>query len=71
MKKGLSLLLLAPFLMGAKPGCMFDTGPEVRVVDTFCLSAKKRLWNPDMDPQIAREAIVWNGTIDRRCGTKS
>jgi sugar (pentulose or hexulose) kinase len=39
------------------------------VVDTYCLTAKKRTWDPDVDSvQTMREAVVYNRAIDRRCG---
>ena len=49
-------------------GCATTGG---KVVDTFCLSAKKRTWDPDTDSvQTMREAVVYNGVIDRRCSIK-
>lgn len=58
---GLALLL---------PGCaMFGQPSEMPVaVDTFCLSAKKRIWSINDTPDSIRSAQVWNTTIDKRCG---
>lgn len=70
MKPLLTILLLAPLLMGAKPGCFFGTEPETRVVDTFCLTAKKRLWSIDDTAETIQAAEIQNKTIDRKCGVK-
>lgn len=67
MKPVIAILLLAPLLMGAKSGC-WDSGPETTVVDTFCLSARKRAWSINDTPESIRDAEAWNKAIDRRCG---
>jgi hypothetical protein len=54
-------------LMLALSGCA--TTKEMVAVDTFCLQ-KKRTWSMDDTPETVREAQVFNGTIDRRCGVK-
>lgn len=42
--------------------------PEPDVVDTFCLTARKRTWDPDVDSvPTMREAVVWNKIVDARC----
>lgn len=51
----------------ALTGCAKE--PPVQVADTFCLTAKKRTWDPDADSiQTMREAVVFNRAVDRRCG---
>lgn len=52
------------------PGCATWGGvQQATVVDTYCLSAKKRKWSIDRDaPDRIREARVWNEVVDRRCG---
>lgn len=50
------------------PGCATWGKEEVTVVDTYCLRAKKRAWSINDRPEAIREAVVWNRTIDRRCG---
>ena len=48
-------------------GCAKEVPAEV--VDTFCITAKKRTWDPDTDSvQTMREAVVYNRMVDRRCG---
>jgi uncharacterized lipoprotein YmbA len=59
------IIIIAALLL---PGCA--TMKEVTAVDTFCLQ-KKRTWSMDDTPETVREAQVFNGTIDRRCGVKS
>lgn len=61
--KTLSLVLLALLVAG----CAKEV--PAQVVDTFCLTAKKRTWDPDVDSvQTMREAVVFNRYVDRRCG---
>jgi hypothetical protein len=38
------------------------------VVDTFCLTAKKRSWDLADTPETIRDARAWNLLVDRRCG---
>ena len=58
----LGVLLLAP-------GCA-TMSQQATVVDTYCLTAKKRMWSVDRDaPDRIREARIHNEVIDRRCGT--
>ena len=61
----LGLALVAVML----PACsMFQGVPEKTVVDTFCLTAKKRAWSIDRDPpDRIREARIHNKVIDDRC----
>ena len=60
-----------PFLALALAGCATtDTTPVV--TDTFCLTARKRSWDPDVDSiQTMREAVTHNRFIDRRCPPKA
>ncbi len=65
MKTALTLL---PLLLA---GCATTQSTPATAVDTFCLTAKKRTWDPDVDSVTTmREAVVWNRTVDRRCGVK-
>jgi hypothetical protein len=59
----LSLALLALLVAG----CAKDP-PQQSVTDTFCLTAKKRIWSRDDAFETIREAEVWNAVVDRRCG---
>lgn len=49
------------------PGCVKEP-PVQTVADTFCLTAKKRLWSIEDTPETIRSAEVWNRLIDKRCG---
>lgn len=48
-------------------GCVKEPPPQV-VADTFCLTAKTRLWSIEDTPESIRAAEVFNRTVDRRCG---
>lgn len=50
-------------------GCETTPAPEpMAPVDTFCLTAKKRTWDPDTDSvPTMREAVVWNRLVDLKC----
>ncbi len=64
-----AILLLALLL----PGCALfgPTPPELTgVVDTYCLTAKKRIWSIEDSAETIRQAEIHNGTIDRKCGVK-
>ena len=62
--------LLALVVAVAVGGCSLVPKPELEVVDTFCLTAKKRQWSVSDSLLTIHEAEVWNATIDRRCGVK-
>ena len=63
--KSASLALLALLVAG----CAKEP-PVTTVVDAFCLTSKKRTWDPDTDSvETMREAVVWNRYVDKRCGT--
>ena len=54
---------------GLLAGCATSAATAPVAIDTFCFSAKKRTWDPDTDSvETMREAVVWNKTVDRRCG---
>lgn len=58
------LVVTACFLLA---GCAMTQATQV--VDTFCLTATKRTWDPETDSVTTmREAVVWNRLVDRRCG---
>jgi hypothetical protein len=58
------LLMVALLLAGCATAPLQDV-----VTDTFCLTAKKRSWDPDTDSVATmREAVVWNRQVDLRCG---
>lgn len=59
----ISCALLASMLAG----CATEP-PRQSVVDTFCLTAKKRIWSINDTAESIRAAEVWNRTVDRRCG---
>lgn len=65
----LSIILLAPLLMGAKSACTLwgAAEPELTVIDTWCDTAAKRQWSVDDTPETIRAARAWNGAIDERC----
>jgi hypothetical protein len=52
-------------LMSTLAGC---ATPGTVAVDTFCLTAHKRLWSINDSPETIRDAEAWNKTIDLRCG---
>lgn len=58
-----SLVLLALLVAGCAP-----SPPPQSVVDTFCLTAKKRPWSIHDTPESIQDARAWNKAIDRRCG---
>ena len=47
-------------------GCATTSTPVA--VDTFCLTAKKRMWSVNDTAETIRDAEAWNKTIDLRCG---
>jgi uncharacterized lipoprotein YmbA len=47
-------------------GCA--TQEPTEVVDTFCLTAKKRPWSISDTAETIRDAEAWNKLVDRRCG---
>lgn len=62
-------LLAAILAVALLPGCaMFKEATQTAAVDTFCLTAKKKMWSRDDSPESIRDARVHNETIDRRCG---
>lgn len=46
--------------------CVQDTTPVA--IDTFCLTAKKRLWSVNDTAETIRDAEAWNKLVDLRCG---
>lgn len=51
------------------PGCAKEPPAQTAIVDTFCLTSKKRKFSIDRDtPERVREARIHNEVIDRRCG---
>jgi uncharacterized lipoprotein YajG len=50
-------------------GCA-TTKEVVSVTDSFCLTARKRLWSVQDSPETIRDARAWNEAIDRRCASK-
>ena len=52
----------------ALAGCATTQAQAPVPVDTFCLTAKKRLWSIDDTAQTIRDAEAWNLLVDRRCG---
>ena len=46
------------------------TAPPQQVTDSFCLTAKKRLWSINDSAESIRDAEAWNTAIDKKCGTK-
>ena len=61
------LIFAGPMIFLALSGCATTATPPV-LTDTFCLTAKKRTWDPDTDSvQTMREAVVWNKLVDKRC----
>lgn len=64
-------IIIALLALLVTPGCaLFNPEPpQTKVVDTFCLTAKKRKFSIDRDPpDRIREARIHNEVIDRRCG---
>ena len=57
------------FIMAAVAGCATKETP-VASVDTFCLTAKKRVWYVTDTPETIQAAESWNLAIDRKCGGK-
>jgi hypothetical protein len=53
----------------ATAGCA--TTQQTTVVDTFCITAKKRYWSINDTAETIRDAEAWNKTIDLRCGVRS
>jgi hypothetical protein len=50
-------------------GCsLLDGIPEKTVVDTLCITVKKKGWSVNNTPKIIRDAKAWNRQIDRHCG---
>jgi hypothetical protein len=50
-------------------GCsLLDSIPEKVLVDTLCLTAKKRQWAAKDPPEAIRDAKTWNQQVDRQCG---
>lgn len=66
----IALLTLCVFIGCVMAGCETLNTAQLTAVDTFCLTSKKRLWSINDSPESIREAEIWNGTIDRRCGVK-
>ena len=70
----LTIIVLAVTLV--LPGCVMTNPTQQKgvsagsAVDSFCISAKKRTWDLTDSAETIMEAEVWNGTIDRRCGTR-
>jgi len=42
--------------------------PEKTVVDTLCITVKKKGWSANDTPKTIRDAKAWNRQIDRHCG---
>jgi hypothetical protein len=56
-------------LMLLLQGCsLLDSVPERVLVDTLCLTAKKRQWTANDPPKTIRDAKAWNRKMDRECG---
>ena len=50
-------------------GCsLLDGIPEKTVVDTLCITVKKKGWSANDTPKAIRDAKAWNRQIDRHCG---
>lgn len=47
---------------------MLDGIPEKTVVDTLCITVKKKGWSADDTPKTIQDARAWNRQIDRHCG---
>ena len=63
------IVVMIALMMSILPGCaMFQAATQSTVVDTYCLTAKKRKWSVDDRPEVIREARIENQVIDRRCG---
>jgi hypothetical protein len=63
-------ILLVLAVAAAVGGCSLVPKPGLDVVDTFCLTSKKRQWSINDSVESIHQAEVWNATIDRRCGVK-
>lgn len=65
-------IIIVSLALLALPGCALfqpQEPPQSAIVDTFCLTAKKRKFSIDRDPpDRIREARIHNEVIDRRCG---
>lgn len=53
-------------IVASLAGCATQATPIA--TDTFCLTAKKRMWSIQDSPETIRDAEAWNKTIDLRCG---
>ena len=50
-------------------GCsLLDGIPEKTVVDTLCITVKKKGWSTNDTPKTIRDARAWNQQIHRHCG---
>lgn len=69
-----SVIWFCVFSIIMLPGCKllqaFGVKPQTEIVDTWCLTAKKRQWALDDRPEAIREARIHNQLVDRRCGSK-
>ena len=63
MKQIVLVLMLGALAAGCNP-----PPPGKTVIDTFCLTAKKRLWSIHDTPESIKSARAWNKGIDRKCG---
>lgn len=60
----IALCIALALLVG---GCAKEV-PATGITDTFCVTAKKRMWSIEDTPESIRAAEVFNRTVDRRCG---
>lgn len=51
-------------------GCsMFkEATAQAVAVDTWCLSARKKMWSRQDHPETIRDARIHNELVDRKCG---
>jgi hypothetical protein len=47
---------------------LLDGVPDKAVLDTLCITAKRKLWSANDTPETIRDAKDWNHRIDRHCG---
>lgn len=62
---------LAIAIVLALAGCATTKEVPGPVVDTFCITAKKRTWDYLRDsPETIQDVDAWNRAVDRRCAKK-
>ncbi len=64
--KATTLMCLLALLLA---GCAKEPASQA-IVDTFCLTAKKRLWSINDSAETIRDAEAWNAAVDRKCSGK-